>query len=191
MRRSVVALDRLAALVAGLILLAAGAAALAWRQDWIPDAPDRIRSPWLTTATAADWWPWATGFGGLLLVVLGLSWLAKHLPRRGNGRLRLTGSDTSGRLTADVNAALTAAGELLAETPGIRSADGRVVLDRGRLVAELHPVLEPGADLDQVRAAAERTGRDLLQLVGRDDLSCRVKLRVARQDKTPVVPRVQ
>lgn len=190
MRRAVIALDRLAAAAAGLVLIAAGAAALGWRYHRIPDAPDRIESAWITDATSAGWWPWATGTGGILLVLIGLAWLTRHFPRRGTGQLTLTGSDTTGRLTADVNATVTAAGQILAAAPGIRAAGGQVVLDRGQLVAEVHTTIEPGADLDAVRTAAEQARTDLLRIIGRDDLSCRVTLRVARHDKTPAPDRV-
>ncbi|QNE18281.1 hypothetical protein F1D05_10740 [Kribbella qitaiheensis] len=190
MRRGVIAVDRVAAAVAGLALIAAGTAALGWRYDRIPDAPDRIESTWITDATGANWWPWATGAGGILLVLLGLAWLAKHLPRRGIGRITLTGSDKTGRLSADANAAVTAAGQILAATPGVRDAGGQIVADRGQLVAEFHPAIEPGADLEVVRTAAEHAGADLLRIVGRDDLSYRIELRVARHDKTPTPDRV-
>lgn len=185
MLRGVIAVDRVAAAVAGLVLIAAGTAALGWRFDRIPDAPDRIESPWITNATNADWWPWVTGIGGVLLVLIGLAWLAKHLPRRGPARLNLTGSDKTGRLSADGNAAVTAAGHILAATVGVRDADGRIVADRGQLVAEFHPTIEPGADLEVVRTAAEQAGADLLRIVGRDDLSYRIELRVARHDRAP------
>ncbi|QNE16867.1 hypothetical protein F1D05_01840 [Kribbella qitaiheensis] len=114
---------------------------------------------------------------------LGLSWLSRHLPRRGTGQLRLTGSDATGRLTADAKAAAATAAKVLAQTPGIRSGSGRIVLDRGQLVAELTATLEPATDLDAVRAAAELTADDLHRVIGRDDLHHRIELRVARGTK--------
>ncbi|MEU4396779.1 hypothetical protein [Kribbella sp. NPDC023855] len=190
MRRGLIAFDRLAAVVLAIVLIAAGAAALAWRHDLIPDATDRLEINGLAELPQAAWWPWATGVGGVLLVVLGLTWLARHLPRHGTGRLRLPGSDETGRLTADANAAAGAAGHVLAQTPGVRSGSGRIVLDRGQLVAEITATLEPGADLDAVRAAAEQTGQELHQVVGRDDLHHRIELRVARHAKPPTTARV-
>jgi len=111
MRRGLIAFDRLAAFVIGVLLIAAGAAALAWRFAII--AGDRVELDGLTDVPQQDWWPWATGAGGVLLVFLGLSWLVKHLPRRGTGQLNLTGSDETGRLTADANAAASTAGKVL------------------------------------------------------------------------------
>jgi hypothetical protein len=190
MRRGLIAFDRLAAAVIAVVLIAAGAAALGWRYDLIPDATDRLEINGLAGLPQEAWWPWATGAGGVLLVVLGLIWLVRHLPRRGTGRLRLPGSDETGRLTADANAAASTAGHVLAQTPGVRSGSGRIVLDRGQLVAEITATLEPGADLDVVRAAAEQTGQELHRVIGRDDLHHRIELHVARHAKTPTTARV-
>lgn len=184
MRRGLVAFDRVAASVIALAAIAAGAAALGWRYDLIPNAPERIESPGLVELATMSWWPWATGAAGLVLVVVGLTWLVRHLPRRGTGQLRLTGSDASGRLTADANASAATAGQVLARTAGIRDGSGRIVLDRGQLVAELTATLEPGADLDQAASAAQTTAQQLHLVIGRDDLHHRVELRVARSDRT-------
>jgi hypothetical protein len=184
MGRGVIVADRVAAFVVGVGLIAAGAAALAWRYDLIPDAPARLRFSWLPDATQTEWWPWATGAAGVLLVLIGLTWLIRHFRSRGVGRLQLLGSDHTGRLTADANAAATAAGYTLTRTAGVRSSTGRVVADRGQLVAELHLTIEPTADLGTVQAAAEQASHELHRIVGRDDLYYRVHLHVARHEET-------
>lgn len=184
MGRGVIAVDRVAAFVLGVGLVAAGAAALGWRFDLIPDAPARLRFSWLPDSTQTAWWPWATGAAGVLLVLIGLVWLIRHLRSRGVGRLQLVGSDQTGRLTADANAAANAAGDTLTQTAGVRSSTGRVVSDRGQLVAELNLTIEPTADLGIVQAAAEQASHDLHRIVGRDDLHHRVQLHVARHEET-------
>ena len=185
MGRGVVAVDRAAAFVLGAGLIAAGAAALGWRFHLIPDAPERLRLGWLAATTRTAWWPWATGTAGVLLVLIGLIWLTRHFRRSGVGRLKLAGSDHTGRLTADADAAAAAAGHTLAQTAGVRNCTGRVVLDRGQVVAELNPTIEPTAGLDTIQAAAERASDDLHRIFGRDDLYHRVQLHVARHDKAP------
>ena len=184
MGRGVIAVDRVAAFVLGVGLIAAGAAALGWWYDLIPNAPVRLRFSWLPAGTRTAWWPWATGAAGVLLVLIGLIWLIRHFRSRGVGRLRLVGSDRTGRLTADANAAATAAGHTLSQTAGVRSSTGRVVSDRGQLVAELDLTIEPTADLGTVQAAAEQASHDLQRIIGRDDLRYRVRLHVARHEKT-------
>ena len=131
MRRGVIAVDRVAAFVLGVGLIAAGAAALGWRFDLIPDAPERLRFSWLSDTTQTAWWPWATGAAGVLLVLIGLIWLIRHFRSRGVGRLQLVGSDRTGRLTADANAAATAAGQKLFQTTGVRSSTGPQVAHHG------------------------------------------------------------
>jgi hypothetical protein len=185
MGRGVIAVDRAVAFVLGAGLTAAGAAALGWRFHLIPDAPERLRVGWLADTTRTAWWPWATGAAGVLLVLIGLIWLIRHLRRSGVGRLKLASSDRTGQLTADADAAATAATHTLTQTTGLRNCTGRVILDRGQLVAELNPTIEPTADLDTVRAAAERASHDLHRILGRDDLYHRVQLHVARHDKAP------
>ncbi len=190
MRRGVIALDRVAGTVVALGLLLAGGAMLAWRYGVLPTAPDRITAgPW-TDPTTAEWWPWATGAGGVVAILLGLWWLARHLPSRVGGRFALPGGDRSGRLTADAHSAVDAAAQALARTPGIRDGSGQVVADRGQLVAELTCTIEPTADLDTVHAAAVRTAAELATVVALPAIHTRVRLRVARTDKTAPVARV-
>jgi|tagenome__1003787_1003787.scaffolds.fasta_scaffold20897597_2 hypothetical protein len=184
MGRGVVAVDRVAAFVLGIGLIAGGAAALGWWFDLIPDAPERLRVSWLPDITRTAWWPWATGAAGTVLVLLGLTWLVRHFRSRGVGRLRLAGADRNGRLTADADAAANAAGHALTQTAGVRSCAGSVVSDRGQLVAELKLTIEPTADLGAVQVAAEQTTRELHRIVQRDDLRHRVRLHVARSEQT-------
>ncbi|MEV6283898.1 hypothetical protein [Kribbella sp. NPDC051770] len=191
MRRGLIAFDRLTALLLAAVLIALGASALAWRQDLIPDATGRLEITGLTDLPRTEWWPWATAGAGALLVVLGLLWLTRHLPRRGTGRLRLNSTDSTGRLTADATAAAATAGEVLARAPGVQNASGRILLDRGQLVAELTATLDPTADLETVRAAAGRTAQELHRVIARDDLHHRVQLHVARSPKTTTVSRVR
>ncbi|MGL5849714.1 MAG: hypothetical protein ACRCZD_02935 [Phycicoccus sp.] len=187
MRRRTVALDRAAALVTGLLLLAAGAAGLVWwRGDLGLAGPVDTMSA--TDLTEQPWWPWAVGAAGALLVALGIRWLAAHLRSSRMGHLRLPGSGPHGRLTADVGPVARTAGETLAATVGVRSAGGGVDRDRGRLVARLRATVEPDADLATVAAASDRVAGDLHTVLQRDDIRCRVDLRVARHGKN--LPRV-
>ncbi|MFI5733577.1 hypothetical protein ACIA49_25915 [Kribbella sp. NPDC051587] len=190
MRRGVIALDRTVGTLIALSLLAAGALLIAWQYDELPSAPDRITAgPW-TDPTGAEWWPWATGAAGVIAILFGLWWLARHLPRRVGGRFALPGGDRSGQLVADAHSAVDAAAQALARTPGIRDGSGQVVADRGQLVAELTCTIEPTADLEVVRAAAARIATELTGVVGLPAIRTRIRLRVARSDKTVAVARV-
>ncbi|WP_405059537.1 alkaline shock response membrane anchor protein AmaP [Kribbella sp. NBC_01505] len=190
MRRGVIALDRVVGTLIALSLLAVGGAMVAWQYGELPSAPDSITAGPLTDPTGTEWWPWATGAGGVVAILFGLWWLARHLPRRVGGRFALSGGDGSGKLVADAHSAVDAAAQALARTPGIRDGSGHVVADRGQLVAELTCTIEPTADLDQVHAAAARTAAELATVVALPKIRTRVRLRVARTDKAVPVARV-
>ncbi|MGW6278515.1 hypothetical protein [Kribbella sp. NPDC055071] len=184
MRRGIIVVDRFVGTVVALALITAGGLALGWWYDVLPDAPGRVTLTGPADPAEAEWWPWATGAGGVLLLALGLWWLTKHLPRRVGGRFKLAGADRSGQLTADANSAASAAAAALTNCPAVRDASGRVVADRGELVAELRCTIEPSADLGTVYAAATRVAADLHHVIGLPDLRHRIHLRVARTDKT-------
>lgn len=193
MKRSVLALDRVLLLLLGLVLLVAGAAAAAWGLGRLDDvwagAPDELSTGPVTDALGAPWWGWAALGGGVLLGLLALWWVLAHRPHHAVGPLRLPGSDRSGQLTLDGSAAAGAAADALARTPGVRSARGRTITDRGELVADLHLVVEPDADLRPVAAATDAATADLAAVLGRSDVRSRVTMTVARTARAQ--PRVR
>lgn len=189
MSRTTSAADRLAVLVLGLVLAVAGLALVAWYLDargWLPvdlSAPGRLDTGAVDTAATSSWWPWALGLVGVVLVLVGLRWLAAHLPDRGIGRLRVAGSTSADALEADAGGVVGAAAAALEQTEGIRSARGTVRRERGQVVATLHATLEQGADLGTVSRACDTVSADLAGVLGRDDLRCSVRLHVAHRDR--------
>lgn len=182
------AVDRLASFVAGLVLLALGLAAAAWGAHQLtrvwPAAPDRLHLKTATDAYAQSWWPWASGVAGFVLLALAIWWLVAHLPHRRAAPLRLPGSNRTGALTVDGSSAADTAGEVLAELPGVRSASGRLVHERGQLIAVLDVTAEPTTDLAELSADLDRVSGDLHAVLGRDDVRCRVRVHVARHART-------
>jgi hypothetical protein len=185
MGRAVLGFNRLAAIVVGLVLLVGGVAAAAWGAGWLVKvwaaAPQQLTLKTATDTFAMAWWPWAAGIAGALFVLLALWWLLAHLPRRGVGELSLKGSNKAGRLTVDPAGVAATGAEVLAETPGVRSASSRVLRDRGQLVVALKAVVEPDADLHQVVRATDDVATDLAQVLGREDARARIQLAVARR----------
>lgn len=193
MRRSVLGLDRVAAVLLGLVLLTAGIVIAGWyngtlRHLW-PAVPKKLSTAGAGDVFSTGWWPWAAGAAGALAVLLGLWWLISHLPRRGVGLLVLPGSGKTGRLLVDPAGTAATAAEILADTPGIRSASGKVLRDRGELVVALTGVIDPRADLAEVVAATDAVATDLQAVLGRDDARARIRLSVARRARTQ--PRVR
>nr|WP_276612054.1 DUF6286 domain-containing protein [Kineococcus vitellinus] len=187
--RAVIAVDRLLALVLGLLLAVGGLAAMAW---WTGDLarvlPGAGTGSALGTGAVAElpgysWYPWAAAGAALVLGLLALWWLLAHVPRRGAGQLLLPGSGPRGGLRVEADGPARAAADVLAATPGVRSASGRVVTDRGRLVAELAATVEPSADLAEVAATAQQVQEQLLQVLGRPDVRGRPRAGCARADR--------
>jgi len=188
MSRRVIAFDRVSAFLVGVVAITAGVFAVLWWRhvfSWLPKSLDT--SP-VTDTTGQSWWPWVAGLVGLALVLIGLRWLAGHIPHNRVGDLSLTGSGAEGRLRAAATPVVQAAAEVLAGTPGVRSATGRVLRERGQLVARLGATIEAEADLQAIASAADQVAVDLARVLERDDLHCQVMLKVAARSKS--LPRV-
>lgn len=184
MKRAVLGLDRTLIFLVGLVLLVAGVAVAAWglgllTQVWA-GAPEELSTTPATDVLSASWWGPAALAGGIVLGLLALWWVLAHRTHHGVGPLRLPGSSRSGQLTLDGTAAADAAADVIAATPGVRSARGRTITDRGQLLADLKVVVEPDADLRAVAGATDTAMTDLAVVLGRDDVRSRVSLTVAR-----------
>ncbi|WP_432544014.1 hypothetical protein [Kineococcus sp. SYSU DK002] len=188
MKRSVLAVDRLVAVVLGVVLVAAGVLAAAWGSGqltrWWPQAPDRLDLGAARDAVDAGWFGAACAGFALVTAVLAVWWLLAHVPRQGVKTLGLTGSGPAGQLRLSADGPADAAAEELALTPGVRSAGGRTIDDRGELVVELRALVEPTADLAVVARAAEEVSTQLRGVLGREDARGRVRLSVARNDRS-------
>lgn len=184
--RTMLAVDRFVTVLVALVLIVGGLAAVWWWSGasitqlggTLPATSDTGRA---TDVVDREWYPYAAALAGVLLVLVGLWWMARHLNRASVGRLTLGGSDTTGRLQVSASHAAGAAANALAGTAGVRSADGVVVRDRGQLVARLSAVLDPEADLGAVARRCDEVSSQLRQVLERDDLRCRVELSAGRR----------
>jgi len=191
MSRALAALDRMLLFVLGAVALVLGVGAVVWDAKWWDRLTGTVRAPWLRSAAEQDWWPWAVGAAGVLLALLALWWLRTHLSRHKIGETRLSGSSTAGKLTVDLNALVSAAADAVLDTPGVRSANGKAVTDRGRrtlqLTMTIEPTadlptitIEPTADLSTITAATDHVCHDLTRALGDPDIATRVHLHTAR-----------
>ncbi len=185
MSRAVVAVDRLMTVLVGLLVLVLGAGLVLWWLDRVSWLSGSVDTSSVQDVLDQPWWPWVAGVGGVLLVVLGLRWLLAHLPARGVGELSLAGSGSQGRLLAAARPVVSAATDQLAAAPGVRSAGGKIVRERGQLVVRLRAAIEPSADLGAVAGAADQVVSDLARVLERDDLFCQVRLRLASGHREP------
>lgn len=156
MTRASAAVERTVVLLAGLVAIALGAAAVAWQQHRLPGAAETNSASDLVAWTAEEWWPWAVGLAGVVAGVVALLWASAHAHRRTVSRIRLRGSGRAGRLVADVAALTDAVSEPFAAIPGVGARRGRLRRDQRETVLELRVAIDPATDLDAVVAASER-----------------------------------
>ncbi len=180
--RKLLLLDRVATLLLALTLLVSAGLAIWWFTGTSP-LPERTETSALQEVVARQWWPWAAAAAGVVLILLGLRWLLAHLSNPRVSRLTLGGSHPGGKLAIDASRAASAAAQAFDATPGVRSAKGQIVKDRGRMVAKVSAVIEPEADLSALAASADQVSADLAQVLGRDDLGCSFQLRVATRGR--------
>lgn len=180
MSRLTLAVDRIVTLLIGLVILATGLYALLWWQGRLTNMPARVHTSVLNDVTAHAWWPWAVGVGGVILVAIGLRWLAAHLPRRSLPAFRLPGSAARGRLEIESSAVADAAARELSAMPGVRSVRARLVQDRGQDVLSIRGQIDSDADLVALGHAADAISGHVAQAAARDDLRCRIQLGVHR-----------
>lgn len=183
MSRDAAALDRVLALLLGLVLLAAGVLAVLWQLDVLPGAGEETTVGPVRDAATTDWWPWAVGGVGLVLVLLVLWWAAVHVRRGRAGSLRLAGSDGSGSLVLNPGAVVGAAGDTLARRSGVAGVRTSVSDERGSTVAQLVVTAEAGADLSRVLTDAEEICRDLAGALDGEPLAVRVLLHTTAAKK--------
>lgn len=178
-------IDRIAAFVLGSLLLIVGVAMVIWTTHLIDGTPAYLTAPGLVLAAQTAWWPWAVTAAGILLVVLGLRWLATHRPARRAGNLTLADSNlTDGCLSADLGSLADAAAAELRERPAIRSASGKAVIDRGKPSIHLD-VTAAGTDtLAHAAAAADEVAATAVGMLG-DAIAVQTRLHVNTRKPNP------
>jgi hypothetical protein len=183
--------DRLLLLVLAVVLMLGGVWLALWSRGQLPAgwwSPSGFTTGLDDAVTGADWWPSALLLGGLLIAVLGLFWLASHFRRNSVGVLTLPGGDRGGRLTLDGSALSSGAAAALAGSPEVSSASGRLVEDKHGVVLALTATIAAHADLREVADACDEVAAHVLRSTGRQDLTCRVRAKVAtRARRSPRV----
>lgn len=182
--RTLLFIDRLVALILGIVLVAGGAALIWWKlgdtySNIATVFSDRTDTSRVSDLVDQEWWPYASAAAGLVLTILGLRWIFAHLSNRRVTKIALRGSGSSGQLTLNLHNATATAAEVFADTIGVRNARGTSSTDRGQLVARINAVIEPEADLALIARRADDLATELAHVVGRNDMRCTIQLKVA------------
>lgn len=182
MTRLAVTVDRLVALLVGLVLVVLGVGAVVWQLDLVTQLPSKVDAPWAQDLPDQAWWPWALGAAAILLVLVALRWFGAHAPSRKLATHPLPGSGPEGRLRIDLDALASAAADQLAEAPSVRSAKGSALGGKGSGALEVTATVDSRADLGHVRSAIADVGQQLDRATG-GAVPARYRVKVARPER--------
>jgi hypothetical protein len=178
MSRAATAVDRTAGIAVGLVLILVGAGAIIWNSNWFNGIPEYITAPGMALSVRSWWWPWAVTAAGIVLVLLGLRWLAAHALATRAHTMPLTGSGENGIMTADLGSVANAAARRLELDPSVQSAKATAFLDRGRRIVEITATAASAADLSAAAAAADKVCCEAVTMLDDDSVATRTRIRL-------------
>lgn len=165
--------DRLAVAAVGAALTAAGVQTVLSSRR--PGATKVVDLSPITEVWQQDWWRWAGGAAGVVLIVVGLRWLAAHRWPAKAGRMGL-GENILVTLSADVPPIADAAATSLADAPGVLKAAARTTVERGRPTVTLTATVAARHGLAPGAAAGDAVARTVARMTG-DKVAVRTLVR--------------
>lgn len=182
------AIDRPAAILLGLLLLAAGAAVIDWRFDLV-GVWDRLDTGAVVAAAEEDWFTWTAGAVALVSGILALWWLLARLPRRVESRVPI-GSDGADRVDMDVSSvAPCLCEELERNAPVDHVTAKRIPVGAGQLV-QLRANVDPRADGESLVKAASALDEAVTTAFPDGEVTVRVLVDGPRRPGSRRTPRV-
>ncbi|WP_018297789.1 hypothetical protein [Corynebacterium lubricantis] len=175
--------DRLAALIAGLLLVVGGLIPVGFYFE-IPYV-----SPWLRSLDfqpvlqlhQQSWYVWALGIIAFVLVVVGGSMLATNLRGRGFSR-RDTGDEETGKTTLHIGRLAGAIGDHMKESEPVTGVDSSVSMVKQRPTITFTVHADPHADLRMLVHLIENVEADFRDAVEDLDIDTVYKLHLNRVD---------
>ncbi len=177
MKRATALIDRLLVVLLGLTLLAAGALGLAWHFD-VPFALDawaRFDRQEFLSLPAQRWWGAALAGAVVLCTLVAVGLLVGNLSPRRIGTL-LVSSGESLALRVELDAIARAVASDLARWPGVDSARGRAIDDRGTATLAITVHASRHLDIDAFTRAAESRADFLADSLDGRPVALRVQL---------------
>ena len=171
-------LDRGVVGLLGLLLLAAGGLTIAWLTRVLDTGE------WVDTSPVAGlqderWWVGLLVALGLILLLLGAGWLFSHTPRATPNEIRLPGSGKGGRSSAALGPVLSAAGDVLEQSPYVDSVSTSKRENKGRLSIVFDVTMHADAPLDEVGRLVDAHLDEVNSVIGRSDFEYIAKISVA------------
>lgn len=200
MRKYPAVLNRTALLVIGVVLVFGGLWALwpwagrtmgwttpEWAAGLTADAETAI-APGATDALEQPWLPAAAIAAGAILLLLGVGWLLRQLPRTGRaGTLRFTEDTSTGTTTMEPRVLEAAAADAAGALPQVRSAHAVLRGSAGAPDLLLYVEAEPSANLGELTRTLEAgVAADVALSLGRPLEHLAIEYSVAR-DASPVL----
>ena len=161
MSRRLLAGDRFAVGLVGLVLLALGLLAIDWSTGTVFSLPDDLDASGVTDVVTSGWWPWVGALAGIVLGLLGLWWMLSHTPGRGPSASRFSGSDQSGTLEVDLRSVAHRVADRLQDSGPFTAARGTTTVVKRRPLIEVRARVETFADPDAVRATVRRAVQEV------------------------------
>lgn len=177
MSRVTSAVDRVAAAVVGLVLIALGLGALAWNTSLVANIPEAITAPAVVDATTKQWWPWAVGTAGVILVIAAVRWMFAHTPAPRAHSIQLPGLGTASSATVDLNAVAVAAAAFLARRHDVTAARGKAINERSQRTVVMEVTISRDSDLSTIADAIDTTCQHIVRTLGTDELAIRTLIR--------------
>lgn len=179
MKRATAAVDRILVVLLGLALLAAGSLALAWYFD-VPFAVDTVTKfdrEVFGDLPNQDWWEGALAGTAAVSALVALALLIGNLSPRRTGTLQIS-SDESLAVRVDLGALARGVAADLSMFPGVDSARGHAIDDRGTATLAVTVDTTPHIDLDAFSRHAERTAASVVESMEGGAVALRVQVHV-------------
>jgi len=171
--------NKVAVAVAGLSIAALGVAMILWRAGVLA-TPTSIDTTTVMRVIASDWWPWAAGVVGLVVVLLGIRWFVAYIPRPVATGLALSRFDEHGDLSVSLSALASAMDDRIAVAPGVRRCNSSVRRDRGVRLVETRVHVDSGVHLRMLTEVVGDVARDVEVMLSGDAPAARVRVYVNR-----------
>lgn len=178
------AFNRLIALVIGLVLLGAGAWAIAWDAH-VPFVRekvatfDRVR---VATLPNESWWTWVLVGTMLGALLFGVGVLYVNFTRRHSPSAQIHDPRTNGILSVDLRRLARSVAQELRDHPDVRHARGHGIVERGLPTLSIVVTASPGIDLDHFTMRAETVARRVARCLDGADVCTQVRLHLDPPD---------